>query len=316
MSSVTEEIRETARQLLADGKVDVVIGYEKGSLPLKATPCFVRTVQDVDKLIWDETCENNLAAFSYKISGKKAIITKGCDSRALVVLLQENQLVKDDLYIIGVSCQGVVDKRKIENELGEIIEATIADGKISVKGMSGSGEFTFAEVKDATCQTCRYPNPVIEDIHLGGTVEVPEQAVLFADVLEMEAKSDSEREAYFGEQMDKCIRCYSCRNACPLCYCQECFVDCNTPRWLTGGVNRAENLFFQAGRVLHLAGRCVDCGTCSRACPQGVDIRALNRKMSRDVLEMYQHESGISEDVKPALNVYSGDDPEAFLVKE
>ncbi|MGC7872036.1 4Fe-4S ferredoxin [Desulfosporosinus sp. SYSU MS00001] len=316
MSSVTEEIRETARQLLADGKVDVVIGYEKGSLPLKATPCFVRTVKDVDKLVWDETCENNLAAFSYKIPGKKAIITKGCDSRALVVLLQENQLVKDDLYIIGVSCQGVVDKRKIENELGEIIEATMANGKISVKGMSGSGEFTFAEVKDATCQTCRYPNPVIEDIHLGETVEVPEQAVLFADVLEMEAKSDSEREAYFGEQMDKCIRCYSCRNACPLCYCQECFVDCNTPRWLTGGVNRAENLFFQAGRVLHLAGRCVDCGTCSRACPQGVDIRALNRKMSRDVLEMYQHESGISEDVKPALNVYSGDDPEAFLVKE
>ncbi|WP_088225426.1 4Fe-4S ferredoxin [Desulfosporosinus sp. FKB] len=316
MSSVVEEIRETARQLLADGKVDVVIGYEKGTLPLKATPCFVRTAQNVDKLIWDETCENNLAAFSYKIPGKKAIITKGCDSRALVVLLQENQLVKDDLYIIGVSCQGVVDKRKIENELGEIIEATITDGKISVKGMSGSGEFTFAEVKDATCQTCRYPNPVIEDIHLGGTVEVPEEAVLFADVLEMEAKSDSEREAYFGEQMDKCIRCYSCRNACPLCYCQECFVDCNTPRWLTGGVNRAENLFFQAGRVLHLAGRCVDCGTCSRACPQGVDIRALNRKMSRDVLEMYQHESGISEDVKPALNVYSGDDPEAFLVKE
>ncbi|AFM41561.1 hypothetical protein Desaci_2628 [Desulfosporosinus acidiphilus SJ4] len=316
MSSVVEDIRKTARQLLADGKVDVVIGYEKGSLPLKATPCFVRTVEDTDKLIWDETCENNLAAFSYKIKGKKAIITKGCDSRALVVLLQENQLTKDDVYIIGVSCQGVIDKRKIENELGEIIEATVADGKISVKGMSGSGEFTFADVKDATCQTCRYPNPVIEDIHLGGTVEVPKEAVLFADVLEMEAKSDKEREAYFGEQMDKCIRCYSCRNACPLCYCQECFVDCNTPRWLTGGVNRAENLFFQAGRVLHLAGRCVDCGACSRACPQGVDIRALNRKMSRDVLEMYNHESGISLDVKPALNEYSGDDPEAFLVKE
>ncbi|WP_407309359.1 4Fe-4S dicluster domain-containing protein [Desulfosporosinus sp. SB140] len=316
MSSIIEDIRETARQLLADGKVDVVIGYEKGSLPLKATPCFVRTAQDAEKLIWDETCENNLAAFTNKFPGKKAIIAKGCDSRALVVLMQENQLVRDDLYIVGVSCQGVVDKRKIEAELGEIIEATLADGKVSIKGMSGDGVFTLAEVKDATCQTCRYPNPVIEDVHLGATIEVPQQSVPFADVVAMENKSDSEREAYFGEQMDKCIRCYSCRNACPLCYCQECFVDCNTPRWLTGGVDRAENLLFQAGRVLHLAGRCVDCGACSRACPQGVDIRALNRKMSRDVLEMYHHESGIGEDVKPALNVYSGDDPEAFLVKE
>lgn len=316
MNSIISDIRETARQLLADGKVDVVIGYEKGSLPLKATPCFVRSPQDADKLIWDETCENNLAAFATKTAGKKAIVAKGCDSRALVVLMQENQLVKDDLYVIGVSCQGVIDKKKIEAETGEILEAIIAEGKLSVKGIACDKEFNFIDVKDATCQTCRYPNPVIEDIHIGGSVEVPQQTVAFADVIEMENRTDSERQAYFQEQMKKCIRCYACRNACPMCYCSECFVDCNSPKWLTGGVDRAENLLFQAGRVLHLAGRCVDCGACSRACPQGVDIRALNRKLTKDVSEMYHHEAGISEEVKPALNVYSADDPEAFLVKE
>lgn len=316
MNNMIDDIRETARQLLADGKVDVVIGYEKGSLPLKATPCFVRSPQDIKKLIWDETCENNLAAYAKKTSGKKAIVAKGCDSRALVVLMQENQLVRDDLYIIGVSCQGVIDKKKVEAETGEILAASIVDGKISVKGMVCDKEYTFAELKDATCQTCRYPNPVIEDIHIGGSVEVPQQAVPFADVIEMENKSERERQLYFQEQMSKCIRCYACRNACPMCYCTECFVDCNSPKWLTGGVDQAENLMFQAGRVLHLAGRCVDCGACSRACPQNVDIRALNRKLSKDVLEMYHHESGISEDLKPALNEYSADDPETFLVKE
>ena len=315
MNSIIVDIRETARQLLADGKVDVVIGYEKGSLPLKATPCFVRSPQDIEKLIWDETCENNLAAF-IKTPGKKAIVTKGCDSRALVVLLQENQLVREDLFIIGVSCQGVIDKKKIEAETGEIIEASLSDGKISVKGMICDKEYSFTDVKDITCQTCRYPNPVLEDTHIGGSIEVPEQATAFADVIEMENKSDSERQAYFQEQMSKCIRCYACRNACPLCYCSECFVDCNSPKWLTGGVDRAENLLFQAGRVLHLAGRCVDCGACTRACPQNVDIRAMNRKSAKDVLVMYNHEAGISEEVKPALNVYSAEDPEAFLVKE
>lgn len=315
MNNIINDIREIARQLLVDGKVDVVIGYEKGSLPLKATPCFVRSPQDVERLIWDETCENNLAAFASKTAGKKAIVAKGCDSRALVVLLQENQLVREDLYIIGVSCHGVINKKKIEAETGEIIEATILDGKVSVKGLDCDKEYLFADVKDVTCQTCRYPNPVIEDIHIGGTVEVS-PSTPFADVIEMENRSDSERKAYFGEQMTKCIRCYACRNACPLCYCQECFVDCNSPKWLTGGVDRAENLLFHAGRVLHLAGRCVDCGACTRACPQDVDIRAMNRKSAKDVLEMYHHEAGISEDIPPALNEYSAEDSEAFLVKE
>ena len=316
MSSIIGDIRETARQLLVDGKIDVVIGYEKGSLPLKATPCFVRSPQDIDKLIWDETCENNLALFVAKTAGKKAIVAKGCDSRALVVLMQENQFSRDDLYIIGVSCKGVIDKRKIEAETGEIIDASMNNGKITVKGMTCGKEFGFAEVKDATCITCRYPNPVIKDIQFGESIEVPQQATAFADVIEMENKSDNERQTYFKEQMNKCIRCYACRNACPMCYCPECFVDCNSPRWLTGGVDSAENLMFQAGRVLHLAGRCVDCGACSRACPQNVDIRALNRKLGKDVLEMYNHESGISEEVNPALNDYSTEDPEAFLVKE
>lgn len=315
MNKIINDIRETARQLLADGKVDVVIGYEKGSLPLKATPCFVRTPEDVDRLIWDETCENNLASFVPKTAGKKAIVAKGCDCRSLVVLMQENQLVRDDLYIIGVSCPGVINKRKIEKETGEIIDAMITDGKISVKGMECSKEYAFAEVKDATCQTCRYPNPVIEDIHIGGTVEVS-QSTPFADVIEMENKTESERQVYFQEQMSKCIRCYACRNACPMCYCPECFVDCNSPKWLTGGVNHSENLMFQAGRVLHLAGRCVDCGACTRACPQDVDIRAMNRKSAKDVLVMYHHEAGISETVVPALNQFSAEDPEAFLVKE
>ncbi|HBW36064.1 4Fe-4S dicluster domain-containing protein [Desulfosporosinus sp. BICA1-9] len=317
MNNIINDIREKARQLLAEGKVDVVIGYEKGSLPLKATPCFVHSVQEVDSLIWDETCENNLAAFVAKTPGKKAIVAKGCDSRALVVLLQENQLLRDDLYIIGVSCQGVIDQRKIEAEVGEILEASISDGKVSVKGMEGDKEYLFTEVKDATCQTCRYPNPVLVDLQVGELIEVSQEVTAFADVTAMEDKSESERQEYFKAEMSKCIRCYACRNACPLCYCQECFVDCNSPRWLTGGVDRAENLLFQTGRVLHLAGRCVDCGTCSRACPQGVDIRALNRKMTKDVYEMYNHESGINEDVKPALNVYSTNDPEEqFLVKE
>lgn len=316
MNNVIAEIRAAARQLLADGTVDVVIGYEKGSLPLTATPCFVRSPQEVEQLIWDETCQQNLANYVRQTNGKKAIIAKGCDSRALAVLMQENQVSREDLYILGVSCHGVINRKKIEAETGELLSASCEDGQISAQGIVSDKAFTLGEVKDTTCQMCRYPNPVLEDVHFSETMEVPQQEVAFPDVVEMEKKSEEERRAYFQEQMDKCIRCYACRNACPLCYCPECFVDSNSPKWLTGGVDRAENLMFQAGRVLHLAGRCVDCGACMRACPQNVDIRALNRKMAKDCLVMYHHESGLSLDGQPALNEYSADDPEAFLVKE
>lgn len=316
MSNIIAEIRSTARQLLADGKVDVVIGYEKGSLPLKATPCFVRSPQDVDKLIWDETCENNLANFVRQTSGKKAIVAKGCDTRALAVLMQENQVAREDLYILGVSCTGVINRKQVEKETGELLSGSIENGKITAQGLNSTKEFSFAEVKDSTCQTCRYPNPVLEDVHFGDKVEVPQQNTPFADVIAMEEKSEEERRAYFQEQMERCIRCYACRNACPMCYCPECFVDCNSPQWLTGGVDRAENLMFQVGRTLHLAGRCVDCGACMRACPQSVDIRALNQKVAKDCLVMYNHEAGMGLDGQPALNEFSTDDPEAFLVKE
>jgi len=316
MSKVIEEIRAAARQLLEDGKVDVVIGFEKGTLPLKATPCFIRSPQEVEKLIWDETCDNNLANYVRQIKGKKAIVAKGCDTRALVVLMQENQVAREDLYILGVSCNGVINRKKIEAETGEILSAELAEGKISVQGMNGSKEFAFADVKDDTCQSCRYPNPVLEDAHFGDKVETGNQEVPFADVVAMEEKSLLERRAYFQEEMAKCIRCYACRNACPMCYCNECFVDCNSPKWLTGGVDPAENMMFQVGRSLHLAGRCVDCGACVRACPQGVDIRALSRKVTKDCLTMYRHEAGVTLEDPPALNQFSTEDPQGFLVKE
>jgi coenzyme F420-reducing hydrogenase beta subunit len=103
MSNIVNEIRQTARMLLAEGKADVVIGFERGTLPLRATPCFIKDAGDAERLIWDETCNNNLAVFVKDIPGKKAVVVKGCDSRTIALLLNENQLKRDELFLIGVS---------------------------------------------------------------------------------------------------------------------------------------------------------------------------------------------------------------------
>ena len=51
MENIEKKLREEARKLLIEKKVDAIVGYEDGTLPLTATPCFITNPDDVDKLV-------------------------------------------------------------------------------------------------------------------------------------------------------------------------------------------------------------------------------------------------------------------------
>ena len=140
MSQLGNEIREAARGLLRDGKVQVIIGFEKGSLSLRGRPCFIRNEKDVERLVWNGFCETNVARYLPKRKGTMAIVAKGCDSRALVELIKENQVTRDQLFIIGVPCEGMIDRHRVEAEMGHdaIIEALrLKDGSMAKAAMLG-----------------------------------------------------------------------------------------------------------------------------------------------------------------------------------
>ena len=118
MSEIEIALRETARQLLADGQVDVVIGYASGTLPLRTTPCFVDDPEQVDQLVWNASCENTLATYLQNMDGKVGIVAKGCDARAIVTKIVEHQVERENVVILGVPCQGVIDRQRIEAQLG------------------------------------------------------------------------------------------------------------------------------------------------------------------------------------------------------
>ncbi len=112
MQNIDGQLRDLAKKLLEEKKVDLVIGYEKGTMPLRTRPVFIKDAADADKLVWNSSCENNLAAYLRTAKGKVAIIAKGCDSRSIVGYLKENQIEKDNVFVIGVSCEGVIDRKR------------------------------------------------------------------------------------------------------------------------------------------------------------------------------------------------------------
>ncbi len=314
MSTYTEKIREIARRLLKECQVEMVIGFRKGSMPLMNEPCIVRKAEDVDNLVWDSNCGINLANYLSNRKEKIGIVAKGCDSRNIVTHIMENKIQREQVVVIGVPCQGMIDKRKVAALTdGDILEVSEADDTVTVTTANGKQTFDKKDLLQQNCSLCTHRNPVIHDEMVAD--EVVEQTGIdpYADVAEIEAMSSEERWNFFDELLSPCIRCYACRNACPLCYCPTCFVDESKPQWVGKSQDPLDVRTFHFLRAYHCAGRCTDCGACERACPVGINMRLLTKKLNKDCLDLYGWEAGLSLDSRPALDVYKPNDPENFI---
>jgi len=315
-TGINSEIQGVAVSLLDEEKVELVIGYAAGSLPLRTTPVFVRRLDEAKKLIWNPLCENNLARYLNKFKSRKVgIVAKGCDVRAIIGLLQERQIERENVHIIGVPCVGVVDRKKVERALegSEIIEARIKGSELLVKTTISENKFSLDEIVHDTCLECVTRNPSMHDTLVGEKAPELENIDEFAEVKKLMAMSADERWEYFRREMQKCILCYACREACPLCFCNECFIDCSQPKWSGKSDKESDVQFFQITRMFHLAGRCVGCGACSRACPMDVKLWRYLNKLRHDAKELFDYEAGVDENLSPPLTTYKENDPDEFI---
>ena len=315
MLGYNEKIKEIAAKLLKDCSVDMVIGFRKGSIPMMNEPHFAKTPEAVDNLVWDSNCGINLANYLTNRQEKIGIIAKGCDSRNIVTHIIENKIKREQLIIIGVPCQGMIDKRKINAMFtGEILEVIESDDTITVKG--NDFEEVLKNKKDVlqhNCSVCIHRNPVIYDELVADLVEEQTGIDRYEDVNKIESLAPEEKNKFFEDLLAPCIRCYACRNACPLCYCPTCFVDESRPQWVGKSQDLTDVKTFHFLRAFHCAGRCTDCGACERSCPVGINMRVFTKKLEKDCLDLFDWEAGMSLDVRPPLDTYKPGDPDDFI---
>jgi ferredoxin len=314
MQPYSESIREAAKRLLLEKRVDAVIGFRKGTVPFMNEPFLARTPEQADQLVWDGNCAINLANYLPKRTGSVAIAAKGCDSRSIVIHLLENQIRREQLYVLGIPCQGMTDKRKIADRLNgrQVLQAEENGGKVLVSGRDFEQSFERAEFLQQNCAICTHKNPVLYDELLGQPVE-EQQIDRYEQTSKIESMLPEQKRLYFDELVQPCIRCYACRNACPACYCPTCFVDESKPQWLGKTTDPTDTLTFHFLRAFHVAGRCTDCGSCERACPVGIKVRLFTMELEKQVKKLYGYEAGMTQDERPPLDAFRSDDPEPFL---
>jgi formate dehydrogenase (coenzyme F420) beta subunit len=318
-------LRDEAKRLLSQGEVAGLIGYQKDSAGFRVSPLFARNEGAAEKLFFSPLCTISLVNYLTLEKGallgkggseeKVAIVARGCDSRAITQLIAERGVKREALVVLGVPCRGVVDLPKLEARfpgVQSVAEVTENNGTYLVRFDDETHELPKEELLAESCKHCAHPNPLLYDLLLEEPIATT--GAQYPDVEKLDNMALAQREEFWKEEFTRCLRCYACRSACPLCYCDDCILERLSPKWVNRSVAYSENVVFHLARAYHLAGRCAGCGECERVCPVHLPLMLLNRKLERDVKELFAYTAGTDPQQKPLFSSFNPKDPDDFIL--
>ncbi|MBA7612705.1 hypothetical protein ES703_19942 [subsurface metagenome] len=313
-----QKLRHEAKTLLEEGKVDYIIGFEPGSLKFTTTPLITKDKDDVDRLVINPFIVNNLSVFLTEVKGRVGIVVKGCDSRSIVSLIQDKQVARENIVIMGIPCPGIIDLKKVELLLGrdrdELDDITRDGDKVVITVEGKKTEFPTTKLLFDNCLSCEFPTPQEYDVLLDEASPLVTDLAASREKIEtLEAMPQEQRWEFWREKFGRCIRCYACRNVCPSCFCKRCFVEESQPQWVLPVPRWQDNLVFQVIRNIHVVGRCTDCGECERVCPVNIPLRSLTKKMYELVDELFQFKSGMDKEAPPLMSHYEQEEAEGLI---
>ena len=312
-----QELMNRARELLEYGQVARVLGWKKGENAWDVEPAFFESADSLQDFVYDGFCGANLSKYMIeagKKEGKTLVFLKPCDSYSYNQLLREHRVDREKAYIIGVGCKGKLSVSKIPFDgILSIQGAEYPDTKetLTVETLYGTETVSYKDAMLERCHVCKGKEHVVYDELLGESADTVD-ADRFAEVARIEAMSPEEKFAFFQSELSKCIRCNACRNVCPACSCRKCVFDStafNSEQ--KSNTTSFEEKMFHIIRAFHVAGRCTDCGECSRVCPQGIPLHLFNRKFIKDINALYgEYQAGSDLEAKAPLTNFMLDDAE------
>ena len=316
-----EQMIARAKELLSSGEVDRVLGWKIGEFAYDITPATFTTAEQLDaEFVYNDLCGNNLSKYlvaeSRKDGGKILVFLKPCDTYSFNQLIKEHRILREKVYVIGIPCEGKIDAEMLKAQGAKgILGVGVEGADVIAYTLYGNKKFVKADVMPDRCSNCKSKKHVVYDELIGEDGEVIDSN-RFDMVEKLEAMTPDERFAFWQGELSKCIRCNACRNVCPACTCENCVFD--NPK--SGISNKAaadsfEEKMYHIIRAVHVAGRCTDCGECSRVCPQNIPLHLLNRKFIKDINAFYgPYQAGEDTETRAPLNTYQKNDCEPSVV--
>lgn len=312
-----QELMLRAKTLLETGEVSRVLGWRKGEHAWDVEPAFFESADSLDEFVYNGFCGANLSKYmieATKLEGKTLAFLKPCDTYSFQQLMKEHRVDRDKTYLIGVGCKGKLSVNKIDADgILDIEGADYPDAaeSLTVKTLYGDTTVKYKDAMLERCHVCKGKEHMIYDELLGESADTVD-ADRFAEVERIEAMSPEEKFAYFQSELSKCIRCNACRNVCPACSCRKCVFDSTKfDSQQKANTTSFEEKMFHIIRAFHVAGRCTDCGECSRVCPQGIPLHLFNRKFIKDINMLYgEYQAGADLEAKGPLTSFTMEDAE------
>ena len=302
--------------LLANEIVDGVLTLNKGVDVYDGVPRLLTSAEEVIETCGSLHCAPTMVSdliSDFLADEKIAVAVKPCDAKAINELVKRHRIDGDKIITVGLNCGGTV-RPEVAQEMIEkfynvdpskVVKEEIDKGKFIIE--LDDGEEIGIKIDDLeeegygrrdNCQRCELKVPRNADIACGNWGSEPGWTFVEMGIRNTGKQLDDGLSIEEWEaQWNKCIKCFACRDVCPICWCHECELE--KPYFKDDPQSPPDPLGFHGVRLSHMSPSCINCGQCDDVCPMEIPVSKLFHKLQKKYENQTGYIAGIGDEKPP-----------------